>query len=115
MLISALAPTTKQRAFVHGDVDSDGDPDLVVSDPERAQLTFFLEEDGQFNELTTPSLAGVQSMAMDLAGGMGSDPMIDVIQGLLGAIPPMLKKFDLEHTVSVIRINGNRWSQTSIW
>ena len=77
MLITALSPTTKPRAFAHGDVDSDGDPDLVVSDPERAQLTFLLEEDGQFGERTAPTLAGVQSMAIgDINGDNRNDLVI---------------------------------------
>lgn len=57
------------RPFAHGDVDGDGDADLTIADPERAKLTFLLEDDGVFTVRTAPGLSGVDSVSLaDLDG-----------------------------------------------
>ena len=62
------------------------------------------------------SVVGDQlAMAMEMAGGAGGDPSLDILQGLLDALPPLFEKYELQHTVSVIRVDGNRWTQSSIW
>jgi hypothetical protein len=50
--------------FVRGDVDNDGDEDLVVADGERARLLFLLEDQGRYSLRIAPCLAAVSSLAL---------------------------------------------------
>ena len=60
--------------FAHGDVDGDGDLDLVLADGDRAELTFLLEAGGGFVTSTAASLAGISSLAIgDLDGDGRND------------------------------------------
>ena len=54
----------KSLPFAVGDVDSDGDQDLVLAQPEKAQLLLFVWQNGSFALQTLPTLAGVSSVAI---------------------------------------------------
>ena len=76
LLLTAIQQTANERAFAHGDVDNDGDIDLVVADPERAQLLFLLEENGRFVERRAPTLAGIHSLAIGDADRDGKNDLV---------------------------------------
>ncbi len=71
-------PGVKRGAFpfAHADVDGDGAPDLVLAQPERAELTILLERDGSFEAETVPTLAGVSGLA---AGDVDGDGRTDLL------------------------------------
>lgn len=62
--------------FAHGDVDGDGDPDLVLADRERASLTVLLEENGDFVVRSFPTLAGVSCLALGDLDGDGRNDLV---------------------------------------
>ena len=62
--------------FVQGDIDADGDQDLVLAHPERAELVVMLEEGGHFNTQTVPSLSGISSIAL---GDHDADGKVDIV------------------------------------
>ncbi len=64
------------RPFAHGDVDGDGDLDLVLAQPDRAELVFLLERDGEFEVQAAPSLAGITCVAL---GDVDGDGKLDVV------------------------------------
>jgi hypothetical protein len=64
------------RPFAHGDVDGDGDDDLVLADPENARLILLLENDGAFAVRTVPSLSGVDSLALADVDGDGKADLL---------------------------------------
>jgi FG-GAP-like repeat len=76
LLLTALPNTTTSRAIAQGDIDNDGDLDLVLADSKRAKLTILLEENGQFRVHTAPTLAGVQSLSIGDADGDGKMDLI---------------------------------------
>lgn len=69
---------TKQLtlASVHGDYDGDGDPDLLIAEPERARITWLAEQDGQFETRVIPALAGIHSLAL---GDVDRDGKLDLV------------------------------------
>lgn len=77
-LLTTLPPLTRSSSFpfAHGDVDNDGDRDLVIAHPEHAQLTFLLEDNGRFRTVTAPSLAGISSVAL---GDLDADGLVDLV------------------------------------
>lgn len=64
------------RPFAHGDVDGDGDLDLVLAQPDRAELLFLLEHDGEFAVQAAPSLGSITCVAL---GDVDGDGKTDVI------------------------------------
>lgn len=64
------------RPFAHGDVDGDGDADLVIADPERAQLIYLLEDGGVFRRESAPTLSGVDSVALGDVDGDGNNDVV---------------------------------------
>ncbi|MEM7201504.1 MAG: VCBS repeat-containing protein [Planctomycetota bacterium] len=74
-----LSAETKRtaRPFAHGDVDGDGDPDLVLADPEAAEIVFLLERDGEFEIRTAPTLSGIDSITLaDIDGDQRTDLLL---------------------------------------
>lgn len=71
-------PATKRAAipFAQGDFDGDGDPDLALAQPERAELTLLLDEGGRFRVVTVPSFVGITSLA---AGDVDGDRRTDLV------------------------------------
>jgi len=66
----------KALPFAVGDLDHDGDDDLALVQPERAQLLFFEWKDGTFAMRTLPTLAGVASVAI---GDVDKDGLLDLV------------------------------------
>lgn len=63
--------------FVVADVDGDGRTDVVVAQPEGAELLLFLGRDhGGFAPRTVPTLAGISSMA---TGDLDGDGKLDLV------------------------------------
>jgi len=59
------------RPFAHGDIDGDGDLDLVIADPDKARVLYMLEDEGRFVVESAPSLAGITSLALGDIDGDG--------------------------------------------
>lgn len=77
LLVSAHdTETNKPRAFAQGDVDNDGDQDLVVADPEGAKVTFYLETAGRFEVREAASLAGIHGLAIGDVDGDGRQDLL---------------------------------------
>lgn len=62
--------------FLLGDVDGDGDDDLLLAQPERARLLFFEWRDGTFVTSALPSLAGITCIALGDADGDGKNDIV---------------------------------------
>lgn len=58
------------------DIDGDGAQDLVVAQPERAQLLLFLQTKDGFTQRTVPSLAGVASLSCGDLDGDGRQDLV---------------------------------------
>jgi hypothetical protein len=71
-------PATKRSAipFAQGDFDGDGDLDLALAQPERAELSLLLDENGRFRVVTVPSFVGISSLA---AGDVDGDGRCDLV------------------------------------
>jgi hypothetical protein len=68
--------TAAGRPYAHGDVDGDGDSDLVLAQSDRAQLTYLLEDGGRFTQRTVPALAGVTSLCRTDVDGDGKVDLV---------------------------------------
>ncbi|MBM4062643.1 MAG: VCBS repeat-containing protein [Planctomycetes bacterium] len=66
----------KALPWALGDVDNDGDQDLVLAQPEKAQLLVFQWSDGTFVLRTVPTLAGVTSVSL---GDVDQDGKLDLV------------------------------------
>jgi len=75
-LTSLAGSASAGRPIAHGDLDGDGDDDLVVALPDRAQLTFLLEQGGEFAVHDAPTLAGVSSVAVGDVDGDGKNDVV---------------------------------------
>ncbi|MFQ5504447.1 MAG: FG-GAP repeat protein [Planctomycetota bacterium] len=64
------------RPFAHGDIDGDGDEDLVIADPDRARLILLLEDEGRFRVQRAPSLAGIGSLSLGDVDGDGKTDLV---------------------------------------
>ncbi len=79
--------------FAIGDVDGDGDEDLLLAQPERARLAFFEWRDGTFVLSYLPTLAGVGSLALGDVDGDGKQDLLlasaeeDTLAWKSGALP----------------------------
>ena len=67
---------TKTPPFAIGDVDNDGDDDLVLFPRERAQMVVYGWQNGTFTRRELPSLAGVTSVAI---GDVDQDGKNDLV------------------------------------
>lgn len=76
MLLKSLVKVDDERALAQGDIDHDGDLDLVIADPERARLTFLLDDAGEFAVEHAPTLAGVRSVAIGDIDGDGKNDIV---------------------------------------
>jgi len=74
--LTALPAGQNTRPFVYGDIDGDGDMDVVIADPQRARLSIFLEEDGDFRRVNAPTLANVSSLAIGDVNGDGKPDLV---------------------------------------
>lgn len=67
---------TRTPPFAIGDVDHDGDDDLVLFPPERAQMLVYEWRDGTFVRRTLPTLAGVAAVAIGDVDKDGKDDLV---------------------------------------
>jgi hypothetical protein len=68
--------STKTPAFAIGDVDHDGDDDLVLAPADRAQMLFYEWRDGSFVRHELPTLTGVASIAIGDVDGDGAPDLV---------------------------------------
>ena len=86
-------PTGKALPFTVGDFDSDGDTDLVLVRPDRAQLVLHEWKDGSFVLRTVPTLAGVAAVAIGDVDRDGKNDLVlvspeeDAVGWMSGALP----------------------------
>jgi len=91
---------SKVLPFAAGDLDNDGDQDLVLAQTERAQLLFFEWRDGTFALRTLPTLAGVASLAIGDVDRDGKQDLVlaspeeDTLAWHSGALP--LEQFPVQ-------------------
>jgi hypothetical protein len=69
-------PTGKALPFVVGDLDQDGDDDLVLARPDRAQLLVHEWTGATFVVHTVPTLAGVAALSL---GDVDRDGKVDLV------------------------------------
>ena len=86
-------PTAKALPFALGDVDRDGDEDLVLARPDRAQLLAYLWEKDTFVLQTLPTLAGVAALTIGDVDRDGAADLVltspeeDAVSWKSGALP----------------------------
>ncbi|MFM1872720.1 MAG: hypothetical protein RL398_2142 [Planctomycetota bacterium] len=79
--------------FACGDLDGDGDADLLIAQGSRARLLAYLWQDGVFEPREVPTLAGVSSLALGDVDGDGrpdlvvASPEEETIAWRSGAMP----------------------------
>jgi len=69
-------PSPKALPFASGDVDGDGDLDVLVAQPELARLMVFEWRSGTFVPRAVPSLAGLASIACGDVDGDGKADLV---------------------------------------
>ncbi len=70
------ADGTRVPPFVCGDVDGDGDDDVLVVQASRARVLAYLWQDGTFVATPVPSLAGASSIALGDVDGDGKQDVV---------------------------------------
>src|SRR5690606_4419538 len=84
---------TKTPPFAVGDVDNDGDDDVVLFPRDRAQMVVYAWRNGTFARRELPSLAGVTSVAIGDVDRDGSNDLViaspeeEAVAWLSGAAP----------------------------
>lgn len=108
---------TKTPPFAVGDVDNDGDDDIVLFPRENAQMVIYAWQDGTFVRRRVPSLSGVSSVAIgdvdqdgknDLVMASPQEEVVAWCSGALpiGRFPEQLPTTDLPVAVTVAPSGG---------
>jgi hypothetical protein len=108
---------TKTPPFAIGDIDNDGDDDVVIFPRQNAQMVVYAWQNGTFERSQVPSLSGVTSVAIGDVDQDGKNDLViaspeeEVVAWCSGALPldrfpEQLPSTDLPVTVTVSPTGG---------